>query len=116
MTTADRAAEMAYWRAQVHNTARAILTGERPDGAAQLAAITERFPDMTLDNAVMILLQRPDATRLRRWFDWTEEGRYVMHGEKGVRLFDEDECGTVALFDVAQTEATARRAREANDL
>lgn len=88
-----------------------------------------RFHSYSLNNILLIMLQRPDATLLAGYRQWGERGRHVRKGEKAIRIFGystriiRDENGQpvinketgepdrrawfpiVNVFDVAQTEA-----------
>jgi antirestriction protein ArdC len=86
-----------------------------------------RFHHYSVNNSILIWMQKPDATLVAGYQKWRNEfGRYVCKGEKGIRIFapirrkvrvqeeDEEEedkeksilkgfrCATV--FDISQTE------------
>lgn len=80
-----------------------------------------RFHSYSFNNTLLILLQRPDATRVAGYKAWQKLGRYVRKGEKGIAILapltykrvDEDTgeevrgvrgFRTVYVFDIAQTE------------
>lgn len=117
MTAAEKIAGPAYWRGQVHRTALQILG--HPSEATQLADIVDRHPELTLDNAVLVLIQRPDASDLRTWHQWRNAGREVRHGEKAVALFLDPTAlssgGMLSVFDVSQTVMPTTAAEDERD-
>lgn len=83
-----------------------------------------KFHRYSLNNTLLIALQRPDATRVAGYKAWKQKfGRYVRAGEKGIRIFapvtkrEESEEGEVrrivvgwrlvSVFDLSQTEGPA---------
>jgi antirestriction protein ArdC len=87
--------------------------------------VQRRFHNYSFGNTLLILWQRPDATRVAGFHAWLHLGRHVRKGEKGIailapipqRLRVEDENGdekTVVgaahhfrlahVFDIAQTD------------
>src|SRR5262249_8468371 len=84
-----------------------------------------RFHRYSARNVMLILMQRPDATRVNAFWRWHELGRRVKKGEHGIRILaplrqkveagtggDDQETPayavrgfkTVCVFDIAQTE------------
>jgi len=79
-----------------------------------------RFRNYSLHNQLLILSQRPEATRVAGFRAWQALGRQVKRGERGIAIFapvvrrvtgDEDELTKVVsgfrvvyVFDLAQTE------------
>lgn len=86
--------------------------------------VASRFHAYSLNNLLLILWQRGDATRVAGYRKWREMGRQVRKGERGIRILapvlrwveDEDDNGApvrvqrvvafkaVSVFDVSQTE------------
>ena len=77
------------------------------------------FHNYSFGNLCLIRAQSPDATRVAGYQTWKKLGRYVMRGEKGIRILApcfynvEDEDGNeskklyfkvVSVFDVSQTD------------
>ncbi|WP_051663493.1 ArdC-like ssDNA-binding domain-containing protein [Alicyclobacillus macrosporangiidus] len=82
------------------------------------------MPRYSFHNQLLIFSQRPNATLVAGYKKWTEMGRHVMRGEKGIKIFaplfknveEADETGEtvvvrrlsgfklVTVFDVSQTE------------
>ena len=112
--------------------ARAVLarglSGVKDDPAAMAAflAFRARFHDYSLNNAVLIWMQRPTARYCMGFRAWQAHGRRVRKGERGLTVFapivarrndeatgtastDEDRVvgyRTAVTFDYEQTEAT----------
>ncbi len=108
--------------------ARAVLarglSGVKDDPAAMAAflAFRARFHDYSLNNAVLIWMQRPTARYCMGFRAWQAHGRRVRKGERGLTVFapivarrkdeasnDEDRVvgyRTATTFDYEQTEAT----------
>jgi len=82
------------------------------------------FHQYSLNNILLILAQRPDATMVAGYRQWQDKGRQVRKGETGIRMFGhstnklpqtqddtEDDPRAVnyfpvlTVFDIAQTEA-----------
>jgi len=85
--------------------------------------VQARFHRYSWHNTLLIVSQRPDATRVAGFKKWKELGRYVRKGERGIRILapcpfkrietDDDGQPTtregvyfkvVSVFDVAQTD------------
>src|SRR6266516_637205 len=80
-----------------------------------------RFHQYSWGNVLLILLQRPDATRIAGYRTWQSMGRYVRRREKGIRIivpythrhepeFEDEEAPVFTcfrsgvVFDISQTE------------
>lgn len=82
-----------------------------------------KFHHYSLSNQLLILIQRPDATRVAGYRKWEEMGRHVRKGEHGISILaprtakvpdeERDESKpkyrvigytTVSVFDIAQTD------------
>jgi antirestriction protein ArdC len=83
-----------------------------------------RFHRYSFGNVLLILTQRPDATRVAGYNTWQSVGRQVRRGERGIRILvpmhgrgnpggDQEEeaeaqprlfFGTGTVFDIAQTD------------
>ncbi len=91
------------------------------DGWARFLALAVGFHQYSLSNLILILAQRPGATRVAGFRQWQTRGRQVRKGEKGIRIFgyavkrieaetegDED-AGRIwfpilTVFDITQTD------------
>jgi antirestriction protein ArdC len=95
-----------------------ILDGEE---FKRYLAFAARFHRYSANNSLLILVQRPGATRVAGYRRWRELGRQVRRGEEGIRILapifrtveDEDSgektrilCSfkVVKVFDVSQTD------------
>lgn len=114
----DRVAEL---HDQLEAAFQAMTTGE---DWQRMLEVASRFHDYSLNNLLLILWQRPDATRVAGYRKWQELGRQVRRGERSIRIFapvrrwveDEDDDGApirvqrvvafkaVSVFDVSQTD------------
>lgn len=80
-----------------------------------------RFHDYSFGNTMLIMVQRPDATRVAGYKAWQKLGRQVRKGEKGLSILapmhrkaEDKETGevksfvsgfrAVSVFDISQTE------------
>ncbi|MBN1189465.1 MAG: DUF192 domain-containing protein [Dehalococcoidales bacterium] len=89
-----------------------------------------KFHNYSIGNLMLIMLQKPDATRVAGFTTWKDLGRYVKKGEKGIAILapcmppketrvvepeDEEDEGSLAeirpiyfkvvhVFDISQTE------------
>jgi hypothetical protein len=52
----------------------------------RLLITMSRFHDYSLGNQILIMLQRPDATRVAGYRTWQDLGRHVKKGEKGIAI------------------------------
>ena len=95
-----------------------ILDGE---AFKRYLAFAARFHRYSSNNSLLILVQRPNATRVAGYRKWQDLGRQVRRGEEGLRILapifrtieDEDSvekarvlCSfkVVKVFDISQTE------------
>ena len=94
------------------------------DDWKQMLHVASKFHRYSFNNQLLILCQRPDATRVAGYRKWQEFGRQVRKGEKGIAILApckyrtkiEDDSGeettvqsirgfrVVHVFDVSQTE------------
>jgi antirestriction protein ArdC len=82
--------------------------------------VQARFHHYSFGNALLILLQRPDATQVAGFHAWRKLGRFVRKGEKGIKIVvphvrrvgadDEEDVrrvtgfGVGTIFDIVQTD------------
>ena len=45
-----------------------------------------RFPHYSMNNNLLIMLQRPDASLCQSYTGWKQMGRFVKRGERGIRI------------------------------
>jgi hypothetical protein len=60
-----------------------VLEGE---GFKRYLAFAARFHDYSANNCLLVLAQRPDATRIAGYKRWRELGRQVRRGEEGISI------------------------------
>jgi antirestriction protein ArdC len=71
--------------------------------------VASRLHDYSFGNQMLIMCQRPDATRIAGYRAWQQMGRQVRKGEKGIKIFapmvvkrrdSEDQDNAVLLFRI----------------
>jgi antirestriction protein ArdC len=99
----------------------ALVTSE---GWMEYLAFAARFRQYSFNNTLLILIQCPTATRVASYKKWSELGRQVRKGEKGLQIFApmmrkrrDETTGEdrqflsgfrlVSTFDVSQTDGDA---------
>lgn len=135
MTARDRASRGHRPEAS-DGSARERLLDQLRDGVASLVTSDRwvawlraqaRFHRYSFHNALLIAMQRPEATRVASYRTWQSLGRQVRRGEKGIAIFapikrrievdagDDDTPADVRVvqafkvahvFDIAQTDGT----------
>ncbi len=45
-----------------------------------------KFPQYSINNSLLIMMQKPDASLVQSYTGWKKMGRYVKRGEKGIRI------------------------------
>lgn len=45
-----------------------------------------KFPQYSVNNSLLIMLQKPDASLVQSYTGWKRMGRFVKRGEKGIRI------------------------------
>lgn len=45
-----------------------------------------KFPQYSLNNSLLIMMQKPDASLVQSYTGWKKMGRFVKRGEKGIRI------------------------------
>jgi hypothetical protein len=118
-TDTSREERMQEVLATLEHGIESILTS---DGYKQYLQTASRFHGYSFGNAILVMLQRPDATRVAGFQTWKSLGRFVKKGEKGIRIMvpykakieqeDDDPLyvvrgfGVGYVWDVSQTEGT----------
>jgi antirestriction protein ArdC len=105
----------------VERIAQGIEAARESEGFKAFLQTAARFHHYSLGNTLLIMLQRPTATRVAGFHTWLNLKRAVRKGEHGIRILapmvrkasadtDEDEANTriffkvVSVFDVEQTD------------
>jgi len=105
--------------AMINDTALTVAQ----DGAAfqKYLDVQSRFDRYSVANALLILAQKPDATRIADFDTWKEQGIYIRKKESGFYILEPGEeyqrdDGTTGIsynpkkmFDIAQTSNSQRR-------
>jgi hypothetical protein len=107
-----------------------VATLTSTDQWTQWLRVQRRFHIYSWGNSLLVLMQRPDATRVAGYHTWKSVGRQVRKGERGIAILApivrrflvecEDEGGTervlvghptafclARVFDIAQTDGEA---------
>jgi hypothetical protein len=109
--------EMVY--AMIDDTAQTVAR----DGAAfqKYLDVQSRFDRYSVANALLILAQKPDATRIADFDTWKEQGAFIRKKETGFYILEPGEeyrreDGTVGIsynpkkmFDISQTGNSRKR-------
>lgn len=56
------------------------------DNFRQFLTVMAKFHDYSIGNQLLIMLQRPEATRVAGFNTWKDLGRWVKSGEKGIAI------------------------------
>lgn len=119
--TGDRADRLASAHADLVTAVESLTSG---DDWQRMLELASHFHHYSANNVLLIMLQRPDATRVAGYRAWQGMGRQVRKGERGIRILapfhyrykvsdgDGTEVSqegtrgftTVTVFDVSQTE------------
>jgi predicted nucleic acid-binding Zn ribbon protein len=59
---------------------------QRSDNFRQFLTTMAKFHDYSIGNQLLIMLQRPEATRVAGFNTWKDMGRWVKSGEKGIAI------------------------------
>lgn len=54
---------------------------------AEMLKFYSRFHHYSVNNCMLILLQKPEASLVAGFQTWKKQGRFVKRGEKGIRIF-----------------------------
>ena len=63
------------------------LRGGHSETLTRFLETLARFPSYSFNNALLIAMQRPDATRVAGFHAWKKFGRVVKKGEHGIAIF-----------------------------
>ena len=83
----------------------AAIQNGRSEEFEQYLTVMSRFHRYSFGNSILILCQRPDATRVAGYTRWQELGRQVTKGESGIGILAplrykvENEDGEEATVD-----------------
>ncbi len=82
-TEISREERMQEVLATLEQGIESILTSE---GYKQYLHTASRFHGYSFGNVILVMLQKPDATRVAGFHTWKGLGRFVKKGEKGIRI------------------------------
>lgn len=102
----DKRAEMEALHAQLAASVEALRSSERWAAYLEFCRSFHRY---SLNNLLLIMAQRPSATRVAGYRAWQSKGRQVRKGERGIRIFG---TGTVKVRQDDEAESLAGEAGE----
>lgn len=125
----ERRAEAEALQASIAEQVEQLRQSEAWTRFLDFAQVFHRY---SVNNLLLILSQRPDATRVAGYRTWQSVGRQVTKGQRGIRIFggrdvvtrEEDERTgeetehrtrrffPVSVFDISQTEPIDRDAED----
>lgn len=79
----ERKAEMDAMTAKLEQGVKNVFNG---DNFKQYLEFCSRLPKYSVNNQILIMLQKPDASLCQSFTGWKEMGRFVKKGEKGIRI------------------------------
>lgn len=112
----DRKEQLKELSEKIENGVKQIFSGE---DYKKYLAVVGKFHNYSINNSILILLQKPDASYVAGFNTWKKMNRFVKKGEKGIRILapcpiktknEDDEDETIMLFkvttvfDISQTE------------
>ena len=65
---------------------KGVLEVFQSDKYKQFLDTMAKFPRYSVNNSILIMMQRPDASLCQSFTGWKEMGRYVKKGEKGISI------------------------------
>lgn len=68
---------------EINEGVKALFTS---DAWKNYLTFLSRFHAYSVNNTIAIYMQRPDASLVASFTDWQRNGRYVMKGERGIRI------------------------------
>jgi hypothetical protein len=83
-TPQQRRAEAEQLQERIAAQVQELTSGE---GWARFLAASTGFHRYSLNNVLLILSQRPDATRVAGYRAWQKRGRQVRDGEKHIKIY-----------------------------
>ena len=78
-----RKAEMEEITAKLEKGVKDVFNG---DNFKEYLNFCAKLPRYSVNNQLLIMLQRPDATMCQSFSNWKEMNRFVKKGEKGIRI------------------------------
>lgn len=78
-----RKAEMEAMTAKLENGVKDVFSS---DGYKEYLNFCAKLPRYSVNNQILIMLQKPDATMCQSFGGWKDMNRHVKKGEKGIRI------------------------------
>ena len=78
-----RKAEMEAMTAKLENGVKDIFSS---DGYKEYLNFCAKLPRYSVNNQILIMLQKPEATMCQSFGGWKDMNRHVKKGEKGIRI------------------------------
>ncbi len=81
---AERKAEMEQMTAKLEQGVKDIFSS---DNFKKYLDFCAKLPRYSINNQILIMMQKPEATMCQSYSGWKEMNRFVRKGEKGIRIF-----------------------------
>ncbi|MBP1584122.1 MAG: antirestriction protein, partial [Lachnospiraceae bacterium] len=78
-----RKAELEAMMTKLEQGVKDVFNG---DNFKEYLNFCSRLPRYSINNQILIMMQRPDATMCQSFSGWKEMNRFVKKGEKGIRI------------------------------
>lgn len=78
-----RKAELEAMMTRLEQGVKDVFNG---DNFKEYLNFCSRLPRYSINNQILIMMQRPDATMCQSFSGWKEMNRFVKKGEKGIRI------------------------------
>ena len=78
-----RKAEMEEITGKLESGVKEVFNGDNYKNYLDFCA---RLPRYSVNNQILIMMQKPDATMCQSFTNWKEVNRFVRKGEKGIRI------------------------------
>lgn len=117
---AQKKQELRQWAYETIDSAT-IAISHSGDEFQRYLDVQSRFDRYSVSNALLILMQRPEATRIGDFDSWKEQGVFIRRKETGFYILEpgeeyrrEDGSTGISynlkkMFDIAQTTANPKR-------
>lgn len=117
---AQKKQELRQWAYETIDAATTAIS-QSGDEFQRYLDVQSRFDRYSVSNAILILTQRPEATRIADFDSWKEQGVFIRRKETGFYILEpgeeyrrEDGSTGISynlkkMFDIAQTTANPKR-------
>lgn len=85
--TEQRKAEMKDITEKLEKGVQDVFSSEQFQNLLDTMA---KFPHYSVNNNILIMMQKPDATLVQSYTGWKKMGHFVKKGEKGIRILAPD--------------------------